>query len=114
DAKELGAIAGGHGGRGALGATLAHAFEPRRTLIDDRANDRQGLDVIDDGGSAECPGDGGERRLDAGPAALAFERFEQTGLFAADVCPRAAVDDALGVAAVELTQLRPRAKDLIC
>ncbi len=41
-----------------------------------------GFDVVDDGRSAVKADDGGEGRLDAGDAALAFERFHEGGLFA--------------------------------
>ena len=51
----------------------------------------QRLDVVDDGRLAEGPFDGGERRLDARPGALAFQALDQAGLLAADVGAGAAV-----------------------
>ena len=52
------------------------------------------LDVVDDGWFREEAFDGGEGWLVAGPAALAFEGFQECGFFAADVCAGAAVDMA--------------------
>ena len=45
----------------------------------------EGFDVIDDGGFAEEPLDGGEGRADADLGALAFDGGEEGGFFAADV-----------------------------
>ena len=42
-------------------------------------------------GLRNAPFDGGKRRLDARPGPLAFQAFDQPGLFAADVGRRAAV-----------------------
>src|SRR6478672_5631498 len=48
-------------------------------------------------GPFSSTGDRRERRLVSRPAALAFQRFQQSRLFAADVRPRAAVDVALNL-----------------
>ena len=63
----------------ALGADLG-VF--RGAHADDVGNGGDGLGVIDDGGAAVEADDGGEGRLDARDAALAFERFHQRRLFA--------------------------------
>ncbi len=58
------------------------------------------LDVVDDGRAHVEAERGGEiRRLDARIRALAFERFDQAGLLAADVGAGAAVDVDLQVEA---------------
>jgi len=53
------------------------------------------FDVVDYCWLGECAGDRGDGGLFARPAALAFERFEQAGFFAADVGASAFVDVAL-------------------
>src|SRR5205085_6423820 len=73
----------------------AHGFEGGGAVFQDVREASEGFDVVDDGGFGECAGDGRERRLDAGPAAFALERFEQAGLFAADVSAGAAVQVAM-------------------
>ena len=60
-------------------------------LVDDERDVHQGLDVVDDRRVAEQALDRRERRLEARLAALALERVEQRGLFAADVRAGAAV-----------------------
>ena len=64
---------------------------------------RHRLRVVDDGRAVVEAEDGGEiRGLDARVAALAFEGFDQAGLFAADVATSATVDDDFaGVARAE-------------
>ena len=49
------------------------------------------LDVVDHGRLAEHAFDGRKRRLDPRPGPLAFEAFDQPGLFAADIGRRAAM-----------------------
>ena len=56
-------------------------------VLDDRSDGGQGFDVVDDRRPAEQALHSRERRLDARPAALAFDAFEQAGFFAADVRP---------------------------
>ena len=64
---------------------------------------RHRLRIIDDGGAVVEAEDGGEiGRLDARVAAFAFERFDQAGLFAADIATSATVDDDFaGIARAE-------------
>ena len=50
-----------------------------------------GLDIVDDRRLVERAFDGRERRLDPRPGSLAFQAFDQPGLFAADVGRRAAM-----------------------
>jgi hypothetical protein len=69
--------------------------EPLPAVLDDAGEVGEGFDVVDDGGLAEEALDGGEGGLDAGPAALALEAFEQCGFLAADVGACAAVDVAV-------------------
>ena len=66
-------------------------FEPARAALDDVRNATQCLDIVDDRRLAKSPFDRRERRLDPGPAPLPFQAFDQSGLFAADVRPGAAV-----------------------
>ena len=56
-------------------------------------DDGDGLDVVDGGRRAVEPDIGGERRLQARLALLAFEALEQRRLLAADVGARAVVDE---------------------
>src|SRR5439155_11079939 len=64
----------------------------------------EGLDVVDDGGTAEQAVRGGKGRLDARVAALALERLDEPGLLAADVGARAAVHPHV--------EVEPRAEDV--
>src|SRR5690554_603680 len=65
----------------------------RRPSFEDDARDvDQGLDVVDDGRTAEQPGDGRERRLLAWLTPIPLDRGEQRRLLSADVCPLAAAD----------------------
>lgn len=91
DTHELGAPAG-WAADGGLGALLA---EPLPAVLDDARHMAEGFGVVDDGGLAEEALDGGEGRLDARPAALAFEGFEEAGLFTTYIGPGAAVDVAV-------------------
>ena len=70
-------------------------------LLEDVRDAAERLDVVDDRRLGERAGDGRERRLVPRPAALAFERFEQARLFAADVRAGAAVDVALELVLAE-------------
>ncbi len=60
-----------------------------------------GLGVVDDGGAAVEADDGGEGRLDARDAALAFERLHQRGLFADFVGAGAGLGDDVEVEALD-------------
>jgi hypothetical protein len=64
-------------------------------VLDDVRQVTQCLDVVDDRRLAEEALDRGEWRLDARPAAFAFDGLEQAGLLAADVGARAAVQVAV-------------------
>ena len=77
----------------------ADRFEPGRAAFEDVRDAAERLDVVDDRRLAEGALDGRERRLDPGPAALAFEALDQAGLLAADVGPRAAVNPDVQVEA---------------
>ena len=70
----------------------AHRLEPRHAAIDDVLHAGQRLDVIDHGGLAEQPFDGGKRRLDPRPGPLALDALDQARLLAADIGRGAAVD----------------------
>ena len=67
---------------------LAYQAAPR---VDDVRDVRQGLDVLDERRLAPQANLGGIGRLEPGFAALAFQRLDHGGLFAADVRARAAV-----------------------
>ena len=72
----------------------------RATHLDDVLHMAEGLDIIHDGRAhveTECSGE--IRRLDARIRALAFQRFDQTGLFAANVGAGAAVHVDLAIKA---------------
>ena len=75
--------------RRTAGALHAEIREPLRAVAQDRRHRRHGLGVVDGGGRAVEPVVGGERRLEARLARLAFQRFEQRGFLAADVGARA-------------------------
>ena len=64
---------------------------PFAAAANDRRNGAERFHVVDDGGAAVEADDGGEGRLDARIAALAFERFHQRRFFAALVGARAGV-----------------------
>src|SRR5262249_14906580 len=66
--------------------------EPVGAAVDDVLDAAERLDVVDDRRRAERARDGGEGRLDARLAALAFDRLDQARLLAADVGAGAAVD----------------------
>ncbi len=68
-----------------------HRLVPVRAVGEDERDVGERLDVVDDGRLAVQTERGRERRADARLAALAFERFHQRGLFAADVRARAEV-----------------------
>src|SRR5262249_1527564 len=69
----------------------ADGFQPIGSAIDHVRHAGERLDIVDDGRLAERAFDGGKRRLNPRPAALAFEALNQSRLFAADICPGAAV-----------------------
>ena len=73
----------------------AHRLEGVGAVGDDERQAGEGLDVVNDRRLGKRAGDGGERRLNSRPAAFAFEGFEQSGFFAADVSAGAAVDVAV-------------------
>src|SRR5205807_2482356 len=70
-------------------------------------------DVVHHGRFAKRPLDGGERRLDARPGALAFETFDQPRLFTADVRPGAAVHVNVEVEALLAHNIAAEEIDLI-
>ena len=82
-------------GAAVLGKPLPH--EPVRAVQDDGRDVGQGLDVVDDRRRTEKPDDGRERGLEPRMSPLAFQGLEQGRLFAADVGPRAAVDEDVEV-----------------
>src|SRR5439155_8890355 len=63
----------------------AHRLEPVGPAFEDVPDAGERLDVVDDGRLAEGALDSRERRLNPRPGALAFERFNQSRLLAADV-----------------------------
>ena len=67
----------------------SESFEPLRAVLDDQRHAGQRLDVLHDSRSAECADDRRERRLHARLAAVALDRLDESGLFAADVSTRA-------------------------
>src|SRR5262249_62432665 len=101
----------GHGvdPRAAL-ALGAEPGEPLRTAVNDVRHGHDGLDVVDDGRVPERTLDGGGRRLDLGPALLAFEGREEARLLAADVGPGPAVAHHIGIRAPSLDVLSPEAR----
>ena len=78
----------------ALGAELGVRLAAHQQNVR-RAGD--GFGVVDDGGAAVQADDGGEGRLDAGHAALAFEGLHQGGLFADFVGAGAGLGDDVEV-----------------
>ena len=90
-------------GAGALGR--AERPVPVRAPADDRRDVRQRLDVVDERGLAPQAVRRGIRRPRARFAALALDRFDQRGLFAADVRARAGVDVQI--------EVEVRAKDIL-
>ena len=88
-------------------------LEPVCPVFEDGTDGGEGFDVVNDGGSAEGPCDGGERRFDAWPAAFAFERFEQRGFLAADVGAGTALQVEIGPAVIDLAHARTFAEDLV-
>src|SRR6185437_89019 len=88
-----------------LGASVvlaADAGEPRRAAPHDVGHLRDGLDVVHRGRTAVQPHIGRKRRLEPRLALLAFEAFEERGLFAADVGAGAVVHDHVEVVAVHV------------
>ena len=67
----------------------ANQAAPRRRIV---RRDRDDLDVVDGGRAAIEPDIGRERRLQPRLALLAFEAFQQRGLFAADIGAGAVMD----------------------
>src|SRR5439155_318446 len=77
-----------------LGAAVplgADRAEPLPAALHDVRHARQGLHVVHDGRAAEEPYDRREGRLETRPPALSLERFDEPGLFTADVGARAHV-----------------------
>ena len=70
----------------------AVALEPLGAAGEDADDPGEGLDVVDDRGPAEVAGVDGEGGAVAGLAAMALQRLDHGGLFAADVGPRAHVN----------------------
>ena len=58
---------------------------PRSAVFDDQADARERLHIVNDGRPAEETTDCGEGWLNARPAPLSFDRFEQRSLFTADI-----------------------------
>ena len=75
----------------------ADGFEPFGAAIEDVSYAAKRFNIINDGGFAKETFDGGEGRLDSGPGALAFEAFDESGFFSADVGASAAVEDDIEV-----------------
>ena len=90
DAEEAGAAV-------ALGAELGVGLAAHEQ---DVRGGGDGFSVVDDGGAAVEADDGGEGRLDARDAALAFERLHQCGLFADLVGAGAGLGDDVEVDAL--------------
>ena len=84
---------------GALVLRAADGGEPGRAAAQDGRGDGDRFDVVDGGRVAIKAGAGGERRLEARLALLAFQAFEHRGFFAADIGAGAAVDDDIEVIA---------------
>src|SRR6266545_7757434 len=84
--------------------------EPLRAPVEDMRQAREGLDVVHDGGLPEGALDGRKRRLDLGPALLAFEGGDQSRLLPADIGSRAPVQDDLEVEARALDVLAEEAR----
>ena len=82
-------VAGDREDHRAAGVRHAEIGEPLRALAQDRRHRGVALRVVDRRRLAVQAEVRGERRLEARPALLAFERFEQRRLFAADVRARA-------------------------
>src|SRR5215510_13261911 len=66
--------------------------EPFGTPVDDVWKVRERFDIVDDGRFVIQAMRGGKRRFDPGQPALAFQRFEQGGLFSTDVGAGATMD----------------------
>src|SRR6266545_7316930 len=90
EAVELGTVAAGVARVLRVGRDTQR-LKPVGPAVDDMCDAGQRLDVVHDRRLAEGALDGGERRLDARPAALALQALDQTRLLAADVRARAAV-----------------------
>ena len=84
---------------GPIALGRADRFEPVRAAFEDVRDAAERLDVVHNRRFAKGALDGRERRLDAGPAALAFEALDEAGLLAADVGSRAAVNPDVQVVA---------------
>jgi hypothetical protein len=66
--------------------------KPFAAVQGDQGRAGEGLDVVDDGRLVEVAVGDRERRADARPSRLAFQRLDQRGLFAADIGARAQMD----------------------
>src|SRR5580704_15174956 len=75
----------------AFAALGAHRSEPLRAALENWDEVRERLHVVDDGRHPIESRDRRKGRLEPGLAALTFQRVEQTGLLAADVCAGAAM-----------------------
>src|SRR5690606_32775170 len=84
---------------GALVVLAPEAGEPGGATAKDGRDDRDALDVVHRRRAAVEACSGGERRLEPRLALLAFETLDHRGLFAADVGPRAPVDEHIEVVA---------------
>ena len=78
-------VAGQLNGQGAPGAAQAVIGVGLAALVENERHRRQGQHVVDHRGPAEQALNGGQRRLGAHLAALAFQAVQQGGFLAADV-----------------------------
>ncbi len=87
-------------GAGIVGA--AERGEPGGAATQNVGDDGDGLDIVDGGRRAIEPDIGGEWRLEARHALLAFEAFEQRRLLAADIGAGAVMQIEIEVPAVDV------------
>src|SRR5258708_16047029 len=73
-----------------LGTTDAR--KPRSAASQDRGDHRDGLDVVDRGGATIEADRRGEWRLVSGHPLFCLSALQQCRLFAADICPRPAME----------------------
>lgn len=76
-------------------AGIRNAFVGKRltAVADDKRYGSKGFGIVDGGRFAVQTERGGERRFEARLAFFAFQRFEQCGFFAANVCAVAVVGE---------------------
>ena len=76
-------------------AGIRNAFVSKRltAIADDKRYGSEGFGIVDGGRFAVQAERGGKRRFEARLALFAFQRFEQCGFFAANVCTIAMVGE---------------------